>query len=44
MTALWLSVLVLLLATLLCLVPPLLRRPPPAEAGLCGFVMDCPVC
>jgi len=44
MTALWLSVLVLLLATLLCLVPPLLRRPPPAEdnaadAGLRAFYL-----
>ncbi|MCW0211409.1 MAG: c-type cytochrome biogenesis protein CcmI [Achromobacter sp.] len=31
MTALWLAVLALLLATLLCLIPPLLRRAPPAE-------------
>jgi len=33
MTALWLIVLVLLLATLLCLIPPLLRRAPAAEPG-----------
>lgn len=32
MTTLWLIVLALLLATLLCLVPPLLRRTPAAEA------------
>jgi len=31
MTALWLVVLALLLATLLCLIPPLLRRAPSAE-------------
>ncbi|MGE8613528.1 MAG: c-type cytochrome biogenesis protein CcmI [Achromobacter veterisilvae] len=31
MTALWLAVLALLLATLLCLIPPLLRRAPAAE-------------
>ncbi len=31
MTALWLAVLALLLATLFCLVPPLLRRAPAAE-------------
>lgn len=31
MTALWLIVLALLLATLLCLIPPLLRRTPAAE-------------
>lgn len=31
MTALWLIVLALLLATLLCLIPPLLRRAPAAE-------------
>ncbi|WP_258128574.1 c-type cytochrome biogenesis protein CcmI [Achromobacter anxifer] len=33
MTALWLTVVVLLLATLLCLIPPLLRRAPPAETA-----------
>ncbi|CAB3921281.1 hypothetical protein LMG26858_05348 [Achromobacter anxifer] len=33
MTALWLTVVVLLLATLLCLIPPLLRRVPPAETA-----------
>lgn len=33
MTTLWLIVLVLLLATLLCLVPPLLRRTPAAETA-----------
>ncbi|MFD4838881.1 c-type cytochrome biogenesis protein CcmI [Achromobacter sp. NPDC058515] len=31
MTTLWLIVLALLLATLLCLIPPLLRRAPPAD-------------
>lgn len=33
MTALWIAVLVLLLATLLCLIPPLLRRAPAAQAA-----------
>ncbi len=33
MTALWLTVVALLLATLLCLIPPLLRRAPPAETA-----------
>ncbi|QVQ28974.1 c-type cytochrome biogenesis protein CcmI [Achromobacter deleyi] len=33
MTALWLIVLALLLATLLCLIPPLLRRAPAAETA-----------
>ena len=45
MTPLWLAVLGLLLATLLCLVPPLLRRPPPtrddaADSGLRAFTTD----
>lgn len=44
MTPLWLAVLGLLLATLLCLVPPLLRRPPPtrddaADSGLRAFYL-----
>lgn len=44
MTPLWLAVLGLLLATLLCLVPPLLRRPPPtrddaADHGLRAFYL-----
>ena len=33
MTALWIAVLVLLLATLVCLIPPLLRRAPAAQAA-----------
>ncbi|WP_313619711.1 c-type cytochrome biogenesis protein CcmI [Achromobacter sp.] len=38
MTALWLIVLALLLATLLCLVPPLLRRAPAADGSAEGSV------
>lgn len=34
MTALWLIVLALLVATLLCLIPPLLRRAPPADPAV----------
>jgi len=33
MTTLWLAVVALLVATLFCLIPPLLRRAPAAEGG-----------
>lgn len=40
MTSLWLTVLLLLLATLLCLIPPLLRRAPAAQPASEANVRD----